>query len=108
MVPLLLFLLSQFTVHVAPNGYLNHHPTVEVSVHVDKDSHNRSLAVEVKGDNYYSISEKELAGDKAPTLHRFTFRSLPEGDYEVWAILVRWEDGKWKMQHHKAENLYVH
>lgn len=107
MFPLLL-LLAQLTVHVHPFGFITRKSTVSVEVHVPRDSHNRSLALEVMGENYYSLSEKELEGEKAPVTHTFKIASgLPEGDYEIRAILVRWEDGKWKMIHQKGEDLHV-
>ena len=97
----LLLLLAQLTVNVIPKGYMPPHSSIEVVVTIEKDSHNRGLAVEVVSDDYYSQSQRELEGELASKTQRFTFRDLREGDYQVFATLQTWEDGKWKEHQEK-------
>jgi hypothetical protein len=96
MLSLLLLLLAQLSVNVIPKGYLPPHSSIEVVVTIEKDSHNRGVAVEVLSDDYYSKSQRELEGESANTRQRFTFRDLREGDYQIYATLQTWEDGQWK------------
>jgi hypothetical protein len=103
----LLPLLAILSVHVHPFGFVSvRHSTIEVTVTTEKDSHKHTLNVEVMGEDYNSLSERELEGDTA-TRQVFTFRNLPEGSYQVWATIVEWRDGKWRMQRVKGENLEV-
>lgn len=110
MFPSILLLLAQLvTVHVHPFGIVStRHPNIEVNVHVERDKANRGLSVEVIGDSgYYSISQKELDGEKAGTFHQFKFKDLPEGNYGIYANVTQWKDGKWKTVHEKGENLVI-
>lgn len=105
----LLFLAHLLTVHVHPFGFVSaKHPTIEVNVHVERDTANRVLSVEVIGDTgYYQMSERSLDGEKARTLQQFTFKNLPEGSYGIYANLTQWKNGTWKTIHEKGENLVV-
>jgi len=102
-----LLIAAQLSVHIFPYGFQTHKPTIRATVRVERDERNRALAVEVKSENYYTISEKTLDGDHAPIVHLFTFKSLPEGEYEVWAIVAYLDGNEWKTRQAKAENLIV-
>jgi hypothetical protein len=104
----ILLLLANMTVHVIPHGIIGaKRPTIKVMVHIEKDEKNRGLGVEVVSAFYDSTSQRELDGLNAPATQIFTFKELPEGEYEVWATLMQWDGGKWKLEHVKGENLEV-
>lgn len=90
MVPTLLALLAFLIVNVTPNGLITHtRPTVRVELRVERQVDNRSIVLEVVGDDYYSRSDWDLEGDHAPYLFTKEFRDLPQGEYDVAATLVK-------------------
>jgi hypothetical protein len=52
---------------------------VSVPRHVD----NRVLRVVLESQDYYSVSDVQLDGDKAAQSHSFDWRDLPPGFYRV-------------------------
>jgi len=58
-----------------------------VQIAVPRRSENRILIVKVDGD-WSTTSQKELEGENAPLRANFTIASVPEGYYEITAILV--------------------
>ena len=56
---------------------------------VEPDAENRSLEVIADSAEFYRSSTITLEGDRAPKTTMVEFRSLPPGDYEVTAVLIR-------------------
>jgi hypothetical protein len=72
----------KLTVHVTPLVRLTRgdaRGVVSVPRHVD----NRMLRVVLESPDYYSVSDVQLDGEKAPQSHSFDWRDLPPGFYRV-------------------------
>jgi hypothetical protein len=54
---------------------------------IEADQQNRAVEIIAESDGFYRSSEIQLDGDNAPRTTMFEFRSLPQGMYEVKAIL---------------------
>jgi len=54
---------------------------------IEADADNRSVEIIAESEDFYRSSQIELNGDNAPRTSQFEFRSLPQGTYEVKAIL---------------------
>jgi hypothetical protein len=54
---------------------------------IEVDAENRSIEIIAESEDFYRSSEIQLSGDSAPRTNQFEFRSLPQGTYEVKAIL---------------------
>ena len=59
-----------------------------VRVSIVPDVANRALEVVAESEAYYRSSRIQLDGDGAPATSLLEFRRLPDGDYEVRAILI--------------------
>jgi len=73
---------TKLTVHVTPLVRLTRgdaRGVVSVPRHVD----NRVLRVVLESPDYYSLSDVQLDGEKAPQSHSFDWRDLPPGFYRV-------------------------
>lgn len=51
------------------------------------DESNRTVQIIAESEEFYRSSEIQLEGDHAPRTTQFEFRSLPQGSYEVRAVL---------------------
>jgi hypothetical protein len=60
---------------------------VRLMVFVEPHPDNRSLVVEVDGDNMFTSSQIPLDGGSEKRLHHVRFRSLQPGEYVIRAIL---------------------
>ena len=60
---------------------------------IENDVKNRSVEIVAESESFYRSSEMQLDGDRAPRTTMFEFRNLPQGVYEVRAILYA-EDGE--------------
>jgi hypothetical protein len=61
--------------------------TVSIMIAVEPGEQNRMLIVEADSDNYFRSSAVELDGENEKRLHSVEFRSLPEGEYTIRALV---------------------
>jgi hypothetical protein len=54
---------------------------------IENDAKNRAVEIVAESESFYRSSEIQLDGDRAPRTTSFEFRSLPQGVYEVRAVL---------------------
>jgi hypothetical protein len=54
---------------------------------IENNASNRSVEIVAESEDFYRSSEMQLDGDHAPRTTVFEFRSLPQGTYEVRAVL---------------------
>jgi len=66
---------------------------LQVRASVPSGEGNRALEVIAESHNFYSSSEIQLDGDKAPTTTTVEFRSVPVGQYSV-RVVVKGTGGK--------------
>ena len=66
---------------------------VQVRASVPADEDNRALQIIAESHNFYSSSEIQLDGGKAPTTTTVEFRSVPVGLYSV-RVVVKGSGGK--------------
>jgi hypothetical protein len=66
---------------------------LQVRASVPADGDNRALEIIAQSHNFYSSSEIQLDGDKAPTSTTVEFRSVPVGLYSV-RVVVKGSGGK--------------
>jgi hypothetical protein len=62
--------------------------TVQLVVAIEPDAQNRTLRVEADGDNMYTSSEVQLAGDREQRLHMIQFKNLAAGEYTLRAQVL--------------------
>lgn len=60
---------------------------LNVRATVEANEANRSMEIIAESEDFYRSSEVALDGDRAPRTTMFVFRSLPEGAYQVRAVL---------------------
>ena len=63
--------------------------TAQLRVFVERNDLNRMLTWEVDGPQYYRSSTEDLDGAAAPRSWFFEVRDLPEGEYEIRAMVKR-------------------
>ena len=68
--------------------YFSAPATVQMVVAVEPDSQNRRLRVEADGDNMYTSTELQLAGDREQKLHTIQFKDLSAGEYTLRAQVL--------------------
>jgi len=68
--------------------YFSAPATVQLVVAVEPDSKNRTLRVEADGDNMYTSTEMQLAGDREQRLHTIQFKDLSAGEYTLRAQVL--------------------
>jgi hypothetical protein len=79
-------------VHVTPSvAFAPADLQVRASIPVDQE--NRTLKIIAESHNFYSSSEIQLDGDKAPTTTTVEFRSVPVGLYTI-RVVVKGTGGK--------------
>ena len=61
--------------------------TVQLTIAVEPDRHNRALLVAADGDRLFRSSELALDGEHSQRLHTFEFKNLPAGQYVLRAEL---------------------
>lgn len=78
-------------VRTIPSGVMFWRPDLEItiSVHVERDRDNRSGALAITSENYYSESVWEISGDTASSYYQFTRKGLPPGEYSIVAAVWR-------------------
>ena len=62
--------------------------TVRVRARIEPDADNRRLTIVADGVALYRSSEIQIDGEQAPKTFELSFRDLPGGEYEVYAILT--------------------
>ena len=76
-------------IEIRMRGYYFAAPaTIPVTVAVEPGANNRTLIVEVDGDNYYRSSGKDLDGENERRFHTVEFRNLPAGRYALRARVM--------------------
>jgi hypothetical protein len=60
---------------------------LRVRVRVEPHAENRSLTIVADSGNFYRSSEIPLEGDRAPRTIELEFRSVPEGEYDIFGIV---------------------
>src|SRR5580765_2728213 len=66
---------------------------LQVRAFIQADEENRALQIIAESHNFYSSSEIQLDGDKAPTTTTVEFRTVPVGLYSV-RVVVKGTGGK--------------
>ena len=66
---------------------------LQVRASIPQDEENRALQIIAESHNFYSSSEIQLDGEKAPTSTTVEFRSVPVGLYSV-KVVVKGTGGK--------------
>ena len=61
---------------------------IVVRAFIEPDTRNRSVVFSVDSAAFYSSSDAELEGDRAPRTKQVTFRSVPAGAYDVRVTLI--------------------
>src|SRR5262249_49170777 len=61
--------------------------TVKIRARIEPSADNRCLTVVADGVALYRSSEVQLDGEQAPKTIELSFRDMPGGEYEVYAIL---------------------
>ena len=59
-----------------------------VRVHITPDIDNRALEDVAESADYYRSSRIQLDGDDGPATSLLEFRSLPDGNYDIRAVLI--------------------
>jgi len=72
------------TISVTPRIFLEP-ALVRVMVRVASNPDNRTLSVELDGDDYYRNSTMQLDGDGEPMTRVLAYQSIPAGNYTVTA-----------------------
>jgi hypothetical protein len=62
--------------------------TVRVRARIEPNADNRRLTVVADGVAHYRSSEVQLEGEHSPKTIEMSFRGIPGGEYEVYAILT--------------------
>src|SRR6185369_12104409 len=62
--------------------------TVRMTIVVEPDPANRTLRVQIDGDNMFSSTEVALEGDAAKRFHDIQFKNVPEGHYFLQATVL--------------------
>jgi hypothetical protein len=63
--------------------------SVNVRVRIAPDADNRAIAISASSAQYFRSSEMPLEGDRAPRTIELQFRDIPDGNYEVFATLLK-------------------
>jgi hypothetical protein len=100
----MLYAMGLFTLTVAPTTFVAAKEPLSIRVspavsfapadliiktRIDPDSYNRALEVIAESEDFYRSSMIQLEGDRAPKTTLFEFRSLPPGEYEVRASVIK-------------------
>jgi hypothetical protein len=59
-----------------------------IRTRLEPDANNGAIEVVAESGEFYRSSLIQLEGDRAPRTTTFEFRSVPEGQYEVTALLI--------------------
>ena len=62
--------------------------TLRIRATVEPNAANRKLAVIADGVNFYRSSEIPLDGEQAPKMVETRFADLPDGEYDISAVLT--------------------
>jgi hypothetical protein len=62
--------------------------TVQITVAVEPDAHNRLLRIEADSGDFFRASELTLEGDEDKRLHSVEFKNLPAGSYVLKAEVL--------------------
>jgi hypothetical protein len=54
---------------------------------VDSNKDNRAIEIIAESEDFYRSSEMSLDGDRAPRVTMMQFKSVPEGEYHVRAVI---------------------
>lgn len=77
---------ERMTMTVTPAAALAPSP-LRVRVRIEPSDENRSLLVAADSGQFYRSSEIQLNGERAPKAIEVEFREVPEGAYEIVAIV---------------------
>lgn len=94
-------------INIAPWGFAHPPVKLDIIVHIDRDKRNRSATIVLNSDGYYSSSDIQLDGDKAPFLFRREVPRLGPGLYQAFLELHQWTGSSWKTETFKSETLEV-
>jgi len=72
--------------------YFSAPATVQMIIAIEPDAQNRTLRVEADGDNMYTSTEMQLAGDREQRLHTIQFKDLAAGEYTLRAQVMSTTD----------------
>lgn len=61
---------------------------IQIYVGVQPRAENRLLRVSAESEDFFRSSEAQLDGEQSARMITFTFRGMPEGDYQVSAQLI--------------------
>jgi len=61
---------------------------LNIRARVVRDAENRALTVVAESEEFYRSSQVPLEGEQAPSTIMFQFRGVPDGEYQVYAILT--------------------
>jgi hypothetical protein len=78
---------ADLTLRVTPRVLLEHQDA-RATVVLDRAAAHRRLIIDVEGGEFYSSSERALAGEEAPRVHEFPLQTLPAGEYVVVVRVV--------------------
>jgi len=67
---------------------------------IEPDAQNRTLRVEADGDNMYTSTEMQLAGDREQRLHTIQFKDLAAGEYTLRAQVLSTSDVRSQTEQH--------
>jgi hypothetical protein len=78
---------AELTLRVTPRVLLEHQDA-RATVVLDRAAAHRRLIIDVEAGEFYSSSERALAGEDAPRVHEFPLHTLPAGEYVVVVRVV--------------------
>jgi hypothetical protein len=79
--------LEPLTIAVSP-AFAFAPATVRVRARIEPNADNRRLTIVADGVAFYRSSEIQIDGEQAPRTFELSFRDMPGGEYEVYAILT--------------------
>ena len=80
--------------------YFSAPATVQMIIAIEPDAQNRTLRVEADGDNMYTSTEMQLAGDREQRLHTIQFKDLAAGEYTLRAQVLSTSDVRSQTEQH--------
>jgi hypothetical protein len=93
-------LRAQGVVEIRMRGrYLSEPATVEITIAVEPNAHNRVLRVEADGEQLFRCTEVQLQGAKEQRIHVVEFKNLPAGYYAVRAQVLSGADVRGTAEH---------
>ena len=79
--------LEPLTIAVSP-AFAFAPATLKVRLRIEPNADNRRLIIVADGAELYRSSEVQLEGEQAPKTIELSFRDVPRGDYQVYAVLT--------------------